>query len=231
MKKSLIKVCAPVLAVCMLAACSSDASESVPAGDGLFDDAVETTVETTVQETEATEKATETTVETDVEEEVLVIGEPSDDSLSVVLINDTDEDITAVALKYDDGEYSDNLLEGTFKTGEERVLYSDIWVKPDDADKFTVKITFASGTEDELHNFDFEAFESASISYDDYQAFIVYEDENGDEVSTFDDEYDIDHPTSTVSAPAPAPAAPAEPVETAAPNADGGCIGDDGLFY
>lgn len=215
MKKSLLKICAPVMAVCMLSACGSSATETTT-GDGLFEDGVSTTVaetETTVAETTVAETTVaETTVE-ETEAKVLVIGDEATGTVSVHLMNTTDEDITAVYIKVKGGEYSDNLLSETFKVGEDRVMYYNNSSDAEDA-KYTVKIVFASGTEDSLHNFTFTDFVGADICYKNGQVYIAYKDVTGDK-STYDAEVAYD-----------------TPVETQAPaGQDNGCIGDDGLFY
>lgn len=212
MKKSLIKICAPVMAVCMLSACGSAATETTT-GDGLFDDGADTTVVETTEKPSVAETTVieETVVET--EPEVLVIGDEANSTVSVHLMNTTDEDIVSVCIKADSGEYSDNLLADTFAVGEDRVFYYDNSGDAEDA-VYTVKITFKSGTEDELHKFSFTDFVGADICYKEGQAYIAYKDVTGDK-STYDDEVAHDTPEPT-KAPA---------------SQDRGCIGDDGLFY
>lgn len=237
MKKTLIKICAPVMAVCMLAACGSDTTETIPTADGLFGETpettvvettVETTAETTLEETKAVETANP------------VIGTESDSSVFVHLMNTTTEDIVAVAIKVNDGEYSNNLISTPFAVNEDRIFYYDNSSDASDAE-YTVKITFKSGTEDELHNFSFVDYVGADICFEDGQVFLKYKDLLGD-VSTYDAEVAIDAPktttATTTATPTTAPTAATTAAPTVAPteapteatSPDAGCI-DDGLFY
>ena len=191
MKKSIIKVCSPLLAACMFTACAAnvDATESVN-GNALFADA-ETTPATTIVETEETTVETEeTTVET--EELEPIIGVKSDKALTVNLMNMTNADITGIAIKVNDKEYSGNLLKDTFYADEDRVFYYDNSNDPENS-VYTLKITFKSGFEDYLHNFDFDAFVGADIFVENNQVFLKYKSVTGD-VSTYEAEYAIDYP-------------------------------------
>ncbi len=206
--------------LCLMAGCNN--SEPVTTSDTMSTEnvTVETEMETPVTgnvnaETSLTVTTTET-VETTINEEVtepsvLIIGD-CEETKYVTLCNSTSKDIVAVTVRLgSDGSFSDNLLlnENVFAAGEE----CEFHYAYTEGQYYSINITFADGSDDRLHRFVFEKSDYYTIKIEGDTMFVQYCDRNGNETTTRDNEYAVDHPSS------------------ASGNPDSGCIGDDGLFY
>ncbi|MCQ2482976.1 MAG: hypothetical protein MJ153_05790 [Clostridia bacterium] len=209
------------VALCLMAGCSN--GESITTSDTATIENItsETTMETMLTEKEnaetslivTTTEAVETTINEEVTEPyVLIIGN-CEETKYVTLFNSTSKDIVAVTVRLgSDGSFSDNLLlnGNVFAAGEECEFHYEYT----EGQYYSINITFADGSEDRLHRFVFENSDFYTIKIEGETMFVQYFDGNGNEITTRDNEYAVDHPSSSSSG-----------------NPDSGCIGDDGLFY
>ncbi|WP_295154734.1 hypothetical protein [uncultured Ruminococcus sp.] len=201
------KICAASLALCLaasLAGCGSEITENAPAPklnkettaeeDSAEEVPVETTAETTT--TAAPESAAEEKPE-ETKKDMKYIGEADEtkSSYSVELTNGTDKDIISVAVRYNNSDFSENIIPGgeDFKAEETRLFN---WTNDITGDVMTLgdydlEITFEDEETFILHGFPLTDMISGEIRLMDEYAFVVYTNKIGDSKDTRQKEANI----------------------------------------
>lgn len=202
------KIFACILAIAMAAAaagCGTEITENAPAPklsnettpeeDSISEAPAETTEEvittTAAPETTAEKKPTET------KRDIKYIGEADDAAAdySVELTNGTDKAITKVAVRYNEGEYSDNLLpEGeTFESEETRLFNWSNTISGDliTLGEYDLELTFDNEDSFVLHGFPLTDMLTGEIRLMDEYVFIVYTNKIGDNKDNMKEEAEI----------------------------------------
>ena len=198
----------------------------------------------------AQEEATEDEAAAQQEEETtLIIGDESEDSLTMVFINDTDRDITGFALAQSSDEesaYSENMLSDVWEAGQAATVYADplddqttsseedgVALRP----AYDIQLTFEDGATAVLHGVTFEEADEVTVAYDEDSAlaYLTY-DQNGSEASTLETEQAVKQQEEEAAAQAEAQAqaeaaTSAEQQSTTDSSATGSSSGTSGYTY
>ena len=149
-----------------------------------------------VQESSIQSEAVEVS---EVEEDLLTIGEKTDDAYDVILLNSTGSDITSISVACDEEDAF-----AVSDAGIEADMAFELFYEPEETESesagndnklltpdYTITFTLDSGDEYILHGFPFDDIEEGEILIDDIEdvAYIIYDSiDSGDEISTLEDE-------------------------------------------